>query len=55
MLLAYLEEQKHEESDAELSRELSDLEGFYRAAKQPLTNRRFCQPRPQPGGQTPGR
>ncbi|MCG8392970.1 MAG: arginine--tRNA ligase [Pseudomonadales bacterium] len=34
MLLAYLEEQKHEESDAELSRELSDLEGFYRAAKQ---------------------
>ncbi len=34
MLLAYLEEQKSEESDTELSRELGDLEGFYRAAKQ---------------------
>ncbi len=34
MLLAYLEEQKSEESDSELSRELGDLEGFYRAAKQ---------------------
>ncbi|MCG8437917.1 MAG: arginine--tRNA ligase [Pseudomonadales bacterium] len=34
MLLAYLEEQKDEESAAELSSELSDLEGFYRAAKQ---------------------
>lgn len=34
MLLAYLGEQKGEESAAELSRELSDLEGFYRAAKQ---------------------
>lgn len=34
MLLAYLGEQKGEESEAELSRELSDLEGFYRAAKQ---------------------
>ncbi|MGJ3256650.1 MAG: arginine--tRNA ligase [Alcanivorax sp.] len=34
MLLAYLEEQKSEESNTELSRELGDLEGFYRAAKQ---------------------
>ncbi|KGD62414.1 arginyl-tRNA ligase [Alcanivorax jadensis T9] len=34
MLLAYLDEQKSEESDTELSRELGDLEGFYRAAKQ---------------------
>ncbi len=34
MLLAYLEEQKSEESDTELFRELGDLEGFYRAAKQ---------------------
>ncbi|WP_296032818.1 arginine--tRNA ligase [uncultured Alcanivorax sp.] len=34
MLLAYLEEQKAEEGERELSRELANLETFYRAAKQ---------------------
>jgi arginyl-tRNA synthetase len=34
MLLAYLEEQKDREGSGELNRELADLEGFYRAAKQ---------------------
>jgi len=34
MLLAYLEEQKAEEGERELSRELTNLETFYRAAKQ---------------------
>ncbi|GAA5126484.1 arginine--tRNA ligase [Alloalcanivorax gelatiniphagus] len=33
MLLAYLEERKDEDGDQALSRELSDLENFYRAAK----------------------
>lgn len=34
MLLAYLEEQKDGQGEQTLSRELSDLEAFYRAAKQ---------------------
>ena len=34
MLLAYLEEQKDQESGEQLNRELGDLENFYRAAKQ---------------------
>ncbi len=34
MLLAYLEERKDEDGDQALNRELSDLETFYRAAKQ---------------------
>jgi len=34
MLLAYLEEQKDSQGEQTLSRELSDLEAFYRAAKQ---------------------